>query len=488
MMVPLLLLSAALIPQNAISLSIFPTTTSQYSVVAAALNVPLPKTMTFKIGTVSKNPNPMFVQDKPWEPRLDNGYPNIIQTATGYECFYGDCVKGCGKQLLLYANSTDGITWNKPNLGIYDLQQVRTDLKSIGTDNNIVMYGGGIGIFRDDFETNKSKLYKAFGPGCYGHGGNTTCTKGGTATSPDGLKWNNKVDVNWPSPHRYDTHTNAFWDEQQSKYVVTTRDGFSQSPGRTIGIAVSETKQYAWNVSEAPPVVEEGSDAHQLYSQITFPWLDNAYLGIVSVFDTIKPSTFGYGKVHCRLVISENLQNWTWVDVGGLNGRDFIPHGAQAPTNSFDSHICFAAARPLQMSNGSARIYYMGGNGPHNGQRNSSLGLATLQSWHHFAGVSGMGTITLGKLLVTGRTLCITVGTVESGEDDGEVGGYVQIGTNMDKNLLPELSTKIVRSAEKHPIAYTGAGADYSRYIGKEIELTILIKGAFVVYTVSFEK
>ena len=70
----------------------------------------------------------------------------------------------------------------------------------------------------------------------------------------------------------------------------------------------------------------------------------------------------------------------------------------------FDSHICFAAASPIKMKDGSARIYYMGGNGPHNGARNSSLALATLNSWDQFASVSGSGNVTLMKLKVTRST------------------------------------------------------------------------------------
>ena len=51
----------------------------------------------------------LFTQDRPWEPRLDNGYPNVIKdyTPTGeerWQLWYGDCVKGCGTQILLYAN------------------------------------------------------------------------------------------------------------------------------------------------------------------------------------------------------------------------------------------------------------------------------------------------------------------------------------------------------------------------------------------------
>ena len=40
--------------------------------------------------------------------------------------------------------------------------------------------------------------------------------------------------------------------------------------------------------------------------------------------------------------------------------------------------VCFAAAVPVAWR-GEERLYYMGGNGPHSGARNSSFGLATLR-------------------------------------------------------------------------------------------------------------
>jgi hypothetical protein len=178
-------------------------TKSEYSILAAISTLP-PGIIT-KIGQISKHAsNPLFNQTTPWEPRLDNGYPNIIKkSSSSYECFYGDCVSGCGKQILLYANSTDGLVWNKPNLGIYDVGQVREDLKHIGKNNNIIMNGGGIGVYYDAHETNTSQSYKAFG--CI----DNNC--GGTATSSNGFTWENKENVKWPSPQRYDTHTNSFW-------------------------------------------------------------------------------------------------------------------------------------------------------------------------------------------------------------------------------------------------------------------------------------
>ena len=231
----------------------------------------------------------------------------------------------------------------------------------------------------------------------------------------------------------------------------------------------------------------------------------------MSVFDSEHPSTFGFGKVHCRLSISTDLMHWKWVDNAGLNGADFIPLGTPSTTrstNAFDSHICFAAASPLQMEDGSARVYYMGGNGPvslsgrhlffgsasfimftvfpsffflvclfvqHNGDRNSSLAVATLNSWNHFAGVSGSGNVTLMTLKVTGKKLLITV-DVESGS-----GGWVQIGTYEENRLWPSRCRKVAKSVVEEEV--TGG---YTKFIGKEIALSLVMKDA-MVYTVGFE-
>jgi len=314
-------------------------------------------------GTVDKHPkcSPCWKQTKPWEPRLDNGYPNVVVEPTGeYRAWYGGCVKGCGSQMLMYANSTDGITWEKPNLGLFDL--AKFDAKKyadVGTANNIVIYGGGIGVYRDE-HADPAERYKASGGVmCPIKGG---CPSGhcagcihGVASSPDGFTWDNGKAINWPKPQRYDCHTNLFFDTSQDQYVVTTRD-FTRSSGRDIAIARS--KGAAFGDWESPThLVEQGDNAHQLYSQVTFRFA-NVYLGIVMIYDAQSGNQGPKaGHVHCRLSWSmTSVGPWEWVDnEAPLPGNEFIPAG---PEGSFDSHICFAAATPIETPAG-LRVYYM---------------------------------------------------------------------------------------------------------------------------------
>jgi hypothetical protein len=155
-------------------------------------------------------------------------------------------------------------------------------------------------------------------------------------------------------------------------------------------------------------------------------------------------------------------------DQGGLGGkgkanagREFIPAG---PPGSFDSHICFAAHMPLRMPDGSSRIYYMGGNGPHSGQRNSSFAMATLPA-DRFAGLKGTGLVPRTKVVtVTGANMTITA--------DVESGGSVVVGL-VGHDALSKAITATVTDGEV-------PGLELSALVGQQVQLTLSIKDATV--------
>ena len=75
--------------------------------------------------------NPLFKADEPWEFQLANLYPNVTYDpqAKLYKCWYS--IKGKGFwEGLCYAQSTDGIVWEKPSLGMVEFQGSK--------DNNIL--------------------------------------------------------------------------------------------------------------------------------------------------------------------------------------------------------------------------------------------------------------------------------------------------------------------------------------------------------------
>ena len=437
-------------------------------------------------GTVTKHPkcSPCWKQTKLWEPRLDNGYPNVVydpdDTINGaYRVWYGGCVKGCGAQMLMYANSSDGFSWLKPNLGLFDLAKFDDKLfGKVGTNNNVVIYGGGIGIYKDEHETDPSKRFKASGGVmCPVDGG---CPTGhcpgciaGTGTSPDGFRWTDPVAVQWPRPQRYDCHTDMFYDRREGKYVITTRD-YTGTSGRDI--AISRSRDTTCGNWESPThLVEEGDEAHQLYSQITFPF-GNIYLGIVMIFDAQTGSKGPKaGHVHCRLSWApETTGPWEWVDKKvPLPGTEFIPAGA---IGSFDSHICFAAHSPIQTQEG-VRIYYMGGDGPHNGARNSSFAMAMLRT-DGFVGVKATDEahFTTAPLNVTGAQLVVSLDIPENVD-----GGLVSIGAVGVPGLGIEDAVPLSATGTDTKVAFT-SGHDFSALIGRTVQLQINARHA-TLYT-----
>ena len=138
------------------------------------------------LGEVTKYPqNPLFGEDRPWEPRFDNVYANVIYDSEDklYKCWYNPfiidervthtpaekrhpdwCnymdVKPNHREMgLCYAFSTDGIHWEKPELELIEFDGSK--------QNNIVMRGvngAGDGYFfnwRDGYlalATNKGDL------------------------------------------------------------------------------------------------------------------------------------------------------------------------------------------------------------------------------------------------------------------------------------------------------------------------------------------
>lgn len=228
-------------------------------------------------GTVAKPRfNPLFAQDKPWEPRLDNAYPNVVHDAANkdspWQLWYGGCgaVKSCRSQFLYYANSTDGLKWNKPDLGRYDLAHKFPGLARLGKHNNIIMYGGGLGVYYDLHEQDPGKRYKISGgspAGCFSSDGNSDCAVA-TAASPDGIhNWTDVSALDFAKPWRPDCHTNLFYDGVTEQYLMTTRD-YQDPNGRLISISHSGAappNYTSWTVNatgEYPPTVAIGGVHH----------------------------------------------------------------------------------------------------------------------------------------------------------------------------------------------------------------------------------
>ena len=189
-----------------------------------------------------QHPDPVLVPDRPWEANGIGAYNTAMLEEDGrFRLWYDAGVKGGlpseGARRLGYAESEDGLTWHKPNLGLIPFQGSK--------DNNLVapllerQSLQGATVIRDKraAEGERYKLWTKFLPT------DEERAAGASAGlwamhSPDGFRWS--YYPGQPNPEgSCDTQNMLFWDDRLECYVGYTRvratqhlDEAAQTEGR----------------------------------------------------------------------------------------------------------------------------------------------------------------------------------------------------------------------------------------------------------------
>ena len=413
------------------------------------------------LGTVKKHPaNPLFGEDKPWEPRFDNLYPNVIYDEEDelYKCWYNpfivfrahtliprdsrkymdlakteDAIEGeCREMGLCYAVSKDGIHWEKPELGIVEFDGSKK--------NNIVMRSPhGPGVFKDLREPDPARRYKTF------FGGKA---KMEVAFSPDGLHWSQPITI--PEVNSHGTHANAVWAPDLGKYAGFTRQFSEPSPGVRQVWRTESSDFVHWTRDK---VVLSGLDRNlQTYSMPVFCH-GGVYLGLVAIYDTDAD------RVWTELTWSPDTATWHRV----LPGMPLIPNSEKE--GEYDWGCVYAAACPVFLED-EIRLYYGGSDGYHFGWRDGFFCLATLRP-DGFAGYEPTSTDAPAIIVtkpITGQfaSLCITA--------DVQVGGSVRVAAVDEQGKELAHGEPINSTVTDGKVTWTD-GWDLASVNGKEIRL-----------------
>ncbi len=336
-----------------------------------------------KIQKDSKN-NPLFTEgyfaDPPmkWETRYDNAYPNVIYDPKYeiYRCYYtlftydesaaGTPLdqratttyqpKGNRITSLGYAQSKDGIHWEKPSLGLVEFEG--------STDNNLLMlYAHGTGVFLDEQEVNPAKRYKLVTKVEY----NGSRHYMAVAFSEDGIHFSDLIE--WPKYNPAgDSHNFPFRDPNTGKFVVLTR---IWKNGVRI-CAKTESDDFI-NWSEPVEVLRGIGFEHEVYSMPAFN-VGGVCLGLASIYHNGDTDADNFDTVDLELMYSTRLDAWDYI----APGQYFIERGkGKYPTGEFDCGCIYAAA-PLEID-GKLCFYYMGGNGQHTNFRETSFARGFLE-------------------------------------------------------------------------------------------------------------
>ena len=206
--------------------------------------------------------------DQPWEGNA-SGYTTVFQDGDIFRMYYrghryivdGSPLAQAQAEVVCYAESTDGLAWTKPKLGLFPWNS--------STENNIIWMGSA--------ETHNFAPFKDGNPDCppeerYKAIGGTVTSNGlWTFKSADGIHWTRKSEAPVVSKGAFDSHNTCFWDAERNRYVMYVRyfseDDFKGL--RSIGVSYS-TDFTTW--TEPVGLEYPGSPPQQMYTNQVLPY------------------------------------------------------------------------------------------------------------------------------------------------------------------------------------------------------------------------
>ncbi|WP_372934567.1 hypothetical protein [Mariniphaga sediminis] len=214
-----------------------------------------------------KDEGAVLLFDHPWEGNF-SGYSTIIKDGGLYRAYYRG-VREAGKdgnenEVTCYAESKDGIHWEKPKLGLFEINGTK--------ENNIILANAApvTHNFSPFLDTNpnvdKNQKYKALG--------GTSKTGLIAYVSADGIRWRKLKEDAVFKNGVFDSQNVAFWSESENQYVCYFRiwsdGGFSEYKGyRTVGRTTS--KDFV-NWTEPVKMTFGNTPMEHLYTQQTSPY------------------------------------------------------------------------------------------------------------------------------------------------------------------------------------------------------------------------
>ncbi|MDP7130278.1 MAG: hypothetical protein QF437_07310 [Planctomycetota bacterium] len=330
--------------------------------------------------------NPVLRKDKPWEGKGAYSGPYLYGTVMRddgklrmwyhvYESGYRNC----------YAESTDGITWTKPNLGLKDYRGSKENnlFLTVSDDPNEKPPGRGSGqchnpsVIKRPWEKDPQKRYVLF---CYG----VDYRKARAAFSPDGLTWKFVPETAQEALFPSGDVLNFFFDPYKNRYAATRKSGNRR--GRAVAVATSRDG-LKWELPTPGPVFvadDLDPDATQVYGMPVFPY-QGLYIGLPWIYNArwFKDARYTDKRMYeaekdspCTMDVQVA---WSWDLINWSRPRQrkqFIPRGRPG---EFDSHMIYTARAPVVV-NDQLYFYYGGWDGPHNSRKSTSnIGLAVLR-------------------------------------------------------------------------------------------------------------
>lgn len=214
-----------------------------------------------------------LVTDRPWEGNMCGGYKTCFRDGDRFRMYYqawhGVIEEVDGKTVLKdapirigYLESTDGIRWHRPDLGLIEFNGSK--------QNNIVFTGIGADVkgvhgFAPMKDANPAVApdarYKAMGAT------NDWPSKLYALKSPDGLRWSLISEEPVITEGAFDSQNVAFWDTTRGEYRAYIRD-FDKN---CRGIKTCTSPDFV-NWTQPQWLEYPGAPSEQLYTNMVIPY------------------------------------------------------------------------------------------------------------------------------------------------------------------------------------------------------------------------
>ena len=349
--------------------------------------------VTRELGVVTKanGGRPVLAADRPWEDDSFGFYGTVLHDRGKFRMWYRPWPTA-----IAYAESADGLRWEKPDLGLYDFQIERAKRGAFeprpggppdyrGTKNNILGdFGMGFSCFLDPHETDPGHRYKA----AYGH---PTKIRACLAHSADGLRWAPYHGGEPVTGRAADTYNQLLWDPGAKLYRLYTRTDFGAKGGpdevrgsRHMTNPDVKTDPAGWTTVRAWRFDREPREEkrRQVYSLTNWIY-EGVHFGLVFVYEwpnDLSEGPYDLRRRHERDVLNFYLATSRDGDTWDLSwvyaGKPLVPRG---PADSFDKGFVLPASGVVTHQD-RHWIYYAGARERHErSPRHNAIGLATLR-------------------------------------------------------------------------------------------------------------
>ena len=220
-----------------------------------------------------------LVFDKPWEGRF-SGYVPVLKDAGVFRMYYRGLPEAGGDgsniESTCYAESTDGLQWKKPELGIHKVNG--------SAKNNVILKNEApcSHNFSPFLDTNPAALptarYKALAG---------TSNSGLMAfVSADGIHWKKARPKAVISKGAFDSQNVSFWSESEGLYLCYFRTWDGPTPWSGFRSISRVTSKDFLNWSEPKAMNYGGTPREHLYTNQTQPYFraPHIYLSIAARF------------------------------------------------------------------------------------------------------------------------------------------------------------------------------------------------------------